>query len=128
MIRDPNSIEEFLNNIRKWVRDVAIPNEDRVAELHEVPQDLVVQMQEMGYFGWGVPEEFGGSDLTTEELVLAAFELSYCATAFRAYVGSNTGIGSASRQSPRNRFVLRYVRSPLECSRVYPVFGTPNNT
>lgn len=76
MIRDPEAIEEFLNNIRKWVRNVAFPNEDRVAELHEVPQDLVVEMREMGYFGWGVPENFGGSDLTTEELVLAAFELS----------------------------------------------------
>ncbi len=96
MIRDPEAIEEFLNNIRKWVRNVAIPNEDRVAELHEVPQDLVVEMREMGYFGWGVPEDFGGSDLTTEELVLAAFELSYCAIAFRAYVGSNTGIGGAA--------------------------------
>jgi acyl-CoA dehydrogenase len=32
--------------------------------------------------------------LTTEELVLAAFELSQCSVAFRARVGTNTGIGS----------------------------------
>lgn len=95
MIRDEQSTEEFLSNIRKWVQKVAIPNEDRVAEHSEIPLDIVTQMKEMGYFGWGVPEEFGGSDLTTEELVLAAFELSYCATAFRAYVGTNTGIGVA---------------------------------
>jgi acyl-CoA dehydrogenase len=96
MIRDPYSNQIFLAKVRKWVEDVAIPNEDRVAELNEVPQDLVDDMQKNGFFGWSIPEQYGGAGLTTEELVLAAFELSYCSVAFRARVGSNTGIGSES--------------------------------
>lgn len=96
MIRDSEVTNNFLHTVRKWVREVAIPNEERVAEANEVPQDVVSQMKELGFFGWGVPEEYGGTNLTTEELVLAAFELSYCSVAFRAYVGTNTGIGSAA--------------------------------
>ena len=56
--------------VRDWVEKVAIPNEDRVAELNEVPQDLVDDMQARGYFAWAIPEEYGGLGLTTEELVL----------------------------------------------------------
>ncbi|PHQ71836.1 MAG: acyl-CoA dehydrogenase [Sneathiella sp.] len=96
MIRDPEAHKLFLANIRSWVQDVAIPNEDRVASLNEVPQDLVDDMQKNGFFGWSIPEQFGGAGLTTEELVMAALELSYCSVAFRARVGSNTGIGSES--------------------------------
>src|SRR5690606_21722088 len=51
-------------------------------------------MKRRGYFGWSIPEEFGGAGLTTEELVLAAMELSQASVAFRARVGTNTGIGS----------------------------------
>lgn len=96
MIRDKQKTDTFLQTIREWVRDVAIPNEDRVADLNAVPDDIVQQMQDMGFFNWAIPEEYGGAGLTTEELVLAAFELSYCSVAFRARVGTNTGIGSES--------------------------------
>ena len=96
MIRDAKKLEQQRMEVRDWVERVAIPNEDRVAELNEVPQDLVDDMQARGYFAWAVPEEYGGLGLTTEELVLMAFELSYCSVAFRARVGSNTGIGSES--------------------------------
>jgi len=51
-------------------------------------------MRANGYFGWSIPEEYGGSGLTTEELALANIEISQAATAFRARAGTNTGIGS----------------------------------
>jgi acyl-CoA dehydrogenase len=59
-----------------------------------VPEDIVAIMRAEGLFGWSIPEAYGGAGLTTEELVLAAFELSQCSVAFRARVGTNTGIGS----------------------------------
>lgn len=86
--------EQLLEDVRHWVRDVAIPNEDRVEEENAIPQDLVDDMRRRGYFGWSIPEEYGGSGLSTEELVRGAMELSQASTAFRARVGTNTGIGS----------------------------------
>ncbi|KAF0805940.1 acyl-CoA dehydrogenase, short-chain specific [Alcanivorax xiamenensis] len=94
MIRDPESFQVFLNETRRWVKEVAIPAEGCVEADDQIPEDLVGQMRELGFFGWSIPEQFGGAGLTTEELVLAAMELSQCATAFRARVGTNTGIGS----------------------------------
>lgn len=94
MIRDQAKLEHLLTEVRHWVREVAIPNEERVEALDEVPEDLVADMRARGFFGWSIPEEYGGLGLTTEELVLGAMELSQAATAFRARVGTNTGIGS----------------------------------
>lgn len=94
MIRDQARLNTLLDGVRHWVREVAIPNEERVERLDEVPDDLVDDMRQRGFFGWSIPEEYGGAGLTTEELVLAALELSQCSTAFRARVGTNTGIGS----------------------------------
>ena len=94
MIRDNEKLQSLAADVRHWVRDIAHPNEDRVAELNEVPQDIVTDMAERGYFGWSIPEEYGGLGATTEELVTLALELSQCSVAFRARVGTNTGIGS----------------------------------
>lgn len=94
MIRDEAKLETLVTEVREWVRSVAHPNEDRVAAENAVPDDIVADMVRRGYFGWSIPEAYGGLGLTTEELVLAALELSQCAVAYRARVGTNTGIGS----------------------------------
>ena len=94
MVRDEASFGVFLDAIRRFVRDKAIPREAEIEQSDEVPADLVQSMRQGGFFGWSIPETYGGAGLTTEELVLAAFELSQCAVAFRARVGTNTGIGS----------------------------------
>lgn len=94
MIRDQQKLDAMLSEVHDWVRDVAHPNEDRVAAEDAVPDEIVADMAARGFFGWSIPEEYGGAGLTTEELVMGAMALSQCAVAFRARVGSNTGIGS----------------------------------
>lgn len=94
MIRDPEGMTIFLDGVRRWVRRVAIPAEERVESDDEIPAELVDDMRRQGFFGWSIPEQYGGAGLTCEELVLAAMELSQCSAAFRARVGTNTGIGS----------------------------------
>ena len=94
MIRDKHSFDILLSQVQRFVRDQAIPGEADIERSDEVPAELVQAMRDSGFFGWSIPEAYGGAGLTTEELVLAAFELSQCAVAFRARVGTNTGIGS----------------------------------
>ena len=94
MIRDENALAALLADVNAWVRAVAHPAEDRVAAEDRIPDEIVADMAARGYFGWSIPEAYGGFGLTTEELVLAAMELSQCSVAFRARVGTNTGIGS----------------------------------
>ena len=94
MISDSAINEKRLNEIRSFVREIAIPAEVEVVEKNRIPESIVDVMRKSGFFGWSIPREYGGSGLSTEELALANIEISQAATAFRARAGTNTGIGS----------------------------------
>ena len=94
MIRDQEALNILLDSVRRFVRERCVPNEARVDAEDAIPPEIEQEMKQLGYFGWSIPEDYGGLGLTTEELVLAAMELSQCSVAFRARVGTNTGIGS----------------------------------
>jgi len=94
VITDQVRIDSLLARIRTFVREVAIPNEDRVEREDRVGDDLIAEMRALGTFGWSIPSAYGGSELTTEELALAFIELSRCSVAFRVVGAQNAGIGS----------------------------------
>ena len=94
MIRNPDQFPQFLSDVRQFVRERWHPIEREVEALDAVPEPMVQELRSRGFFGWSIPEAYGGLGLTTEELVSAAFELSQASVALRARVGTNTGIGS----------------------------------
>jgi len=94
MIRNPRQLEALLADIRAFVRECWHPIENQIEQLDEVPEDIVKELQQRGFFGWSIPQAYGGLGLSTEELILAAFEISQASVALRARVGTNTGIGS----------------------------------
>ncbi|KAK48773.1 acyl-CoA dehydrogenase [Caballeronia jiangsuensis] len=94
MIRDTETMNVLRDNIARFVRERLIPNEERVAESDEIPQDIVRAMKEMGLFGLTIPEAYGGLQLTMEEEVIAMFELGRASPAFRSLIGTTVGIGS----------------------------------
>ena len=118
MIRDPQAFNELLANVRRQVREKMMPREAEVERLDAVPDDLVAELARDGYFGWSIPEAYGGAGMTTEELVLAAMELSQASVAFRARVGTNTGIGSEALVADgtpvqKERYLPRMARGEL---------------
>ncbi len=112
MIRDQARLDALLAEVRAWVREVAIPAEERVEAEDAIPPEIVADMAARGFFGWSIPEAYGGAGLTMEELARGAMELSQAATAFRARVGTNTGIGSEAlvadgTEEQKSRFLPR---------------------
>ncbi len=94
MIRSQQRLDDLLSATSAFVRDVAIPNEDRTEAEDRVPDEVVDAMRGIGTFGWSIPEEYGGSGLTGEELALAFMELTQCSVAYRVIGAQNAGIGS----------------------------------
>lgn len=94
MIEEPEAFQAFLTALRRFVHSELVPAEAEIARQKRIPDMLVAAMAREGLFGLSIPREFGGSGLSTEELVLAAIEVSQCAVAFRMRTGTNTGIGS----------------------------------
>jgi acyl-CoA dehydrogenase len=94
VIEQDTQFNQYLSELRQWVREVAIPAEEQVEAENCVPEKIVEDMRARGYFGWSIPVEFGGAGFTMEQLALAGIEIAQCSTAFRARSGTNTGIGS----------------------------------
>jgi acyl-CoA dehydrogenase len=94
MIRDTATLDHLLQDIRAFVRERWHPIEEQVDRSGEIPEPMVDELRRKGYFGWSIPQAYGGLGLTAEELVLCAMELSQASVALRARVGTNTGIGS----------------------------------
>ena len=118
MIRHPDSFNHVLADIRTFVRERWHPIEREVEALDQVPEAMVQELRARGFFGWSIPEAYGGMGMTTEELVSAAFELSQASVALRARVGTNTGIGSEAlvadgTPEQKDRWLPRMARGEL---------------
>jgi acyl-CoA dehydrogenase len=110
MIRDAETLDILRASVERFVRELLVPAEHRVAEDDEIPQDIVADMRELGLFGMTIPEAYGGLGLTMEEEVVVTFELGRTSPAFRSLVGTNNGIGSlglvvAGTQAQKRRYL-----------------------
>jgi acyl-CoA dehydrogenase len=91
---DQESLAQFLDTIRRFVRERLVPVEETVAESDEVPPAIVDEMRRLGLFGLTIPEPYGGLGLSMSEEVQVLFELCQTSPAFRSVHGTNNGIGS----------------------------------
>jgi acyl-CoA dehydrogenase len=96
MIRNPDSFNALLAEVRSFMRHECMPIEAEVDRNDLIPEPVVERMRALGLFGHSIPEEYGGAGLTSEELSLVNMEVSQAATAFRARFGGQTGIASES--------------------------------
>ena len=94
MSLDPDTLQQLLDTIRRFVRERLVPLEAEVSENDAVPHDIIGEMRELGLFGLSIPEEYGGLGLSMYEEVLAVQELCWTSPAFRSVFGTNVGIGS----------------------------------
>lgn len=94
MALDPETLEQLLETVQRFVAERLMPLEDRVAEEDAVPLDVVEEMRNLGLFGLSVPEAYGGLGLSMAEEVQVAFLLGGTSPAFRSIIGTNNGIGS----------------------------------
>ncbi|AFK52064.1 acyl-CoA dehydrogenase family protein [Tistrella mobilis] len=94
MALDPETLEQLVGTVRRFVRERLVPLEQQVADTDEIPHEVVAEMRELGLFGLSIPEEFGGLGLSMSEEVKVAFELGWTSPAFRSLLGTNNGIGA----------------------------------
>ena len=111
-------LQALIADIRHFVRHRWHPLEEQIERDDEIPPAVVQELRDKGYFGWSIPQAYGGLGLSTEELVRCAFELSQASVALRARVGTNTGIGSEAlvadgTEAQKQRWLPRMARGEL---------------
>jgi acyl-CoA dehydrogenase len=91
---DPDTLEQLLETVARFVRERLVPNEKRLEDEDRVPPEIIAEMRELGLFGLSTPVEYGGLGLSMEDEVRVNFELGQTSTSFRALIATNNGIGS----------------------------------
>lgn len=94
MAIDPDTFEQLLDTVRRFVAERLRPLEAQVGREDRIPEALVQEMRELGLFGLTIPPEYGGIGLGAEEEMRVAIELGKTSPAFRSVIGTNNGIGS----------------------------------
>jgi acyl-CoA dehydrogenase len=94
MALDPQTRDQLIDTVRRFVAERLRPLEDKVATDDEVPGEILAEMRALGLYGLSIPEAYGGLDLSMEDECLVAIELGRTSPAFRSAFGTNVGIGS----------------------------------
>ena len=115
---DSDALEQFLKEIRRFVRIELIPAESQVEEDDQVPNRLIETMRSLGLFGFSLPEAYGGLGFSMYEEVRLVFELCYAAPAFRSCLGGNNGIGSLGividgTEEQRRKYLPRFASGEI---------------
>ncbi|MEO9615449.1 MAG: acyl-CoA dehydrogenase family protein [Nitratireductor sp.] len=84
MTVDTANQPEFLEGLRRCVRERLAPLEAVVAEQDMVREDIIAEMREMGHFGLTVPEDDGGPGRTVSKEIELVCELTWASLAFRS--------------------------------------------
>jgi acyl-CoA dehydrogenase len=94
MALDPDTLDQLLDTVQRYVRERLVPLETEVAENDAVPPEVIAEMRDLGLFGLSIPEEHGGLGLSVSDEVRVVQELGWTSPAFRSVFGTNVGIGS----------------------------------
>ena len=93
---DRETFGQFLDQVRRYVRERLIPAEQQIIDSDTIPADILGEMREMGLFGLTVPERFGGAGLSVSQYILVVRELSYAMPCFRSILSINIGMVCAA--------------------------------
>ena len=94
MALDPDTRDELIAGVRRFVAERLRPLEGRIAEYDAIPDAIVGEMRDLGLFGLSIPEAYDGLGLSMEDECLVAIECGRTSPAFRSVFGTNVGIGS----------------------------------
>lgn len=96
---DPEIFDQFLDQLKRYVRDRLIPAEADVIANDRIPDDILDEMRDMGLFGLTIPEDYGGAGMNISQYIETVKHLSYAAPAYRSTLSMNVGMtGSAIRK------------------------------
>lgn len=90
----PENIQLMRDTVRRFIKNELEPISQKVEEEEKIPEYIVQKMRELGLFGLGIPEEYGGLGLSTLGECVLSEEFGRVNACFRFRFNSNNGIGS----------------------------------
>ncbi|RMB03895.1 acyl-CoA dehydrogenase [Thermoactinomyces vulgaris] len=94
MITFPDELRQIAKTVKDFVENEVEPYANRIEEEDQVPGHLLEKAKQLGLFGLGIPEEYGGLGLGVTGKCLVLENLGRTHNGFVSIIGAHTGIGS----------------------------------
>ena len=92
----PEELQLLARTARDFVETRLQPLEKQVEETDKIPNDVLKEMGQLGFFGLPFPEEYGGVGAGDLGYCLALEQFGRTSAAFSNIIGAHTSIGSMS--------------------------------
>lgn len=117
---DADVFEQFLEQLKRYVRERLVPAEPEVIANDAIPEDLLNEMREMGLFGLTMPEEYGGAGMNISQYIETIHALSYAMPAYRSITSINLGmvcsaIKNAGTPEQKAQWLPRLAAGEIAC-------------
>ena len=89
---DDETFGLFIDQLQRYVRERLIPLEAQILKTDLIPEDILVEMRDMGLFGLTIPVIYGGSGMNVSQYIETIRTLSYAMPAFRSIISINIGM------------------------------------
>jgi acyl-CoA dehydrogenase len=90
----PESILEMKKVVAAFVAKGVDPRAKEIEEADAIPEDIVAKCKDMGLFGLGIPENYGGLGLGMVGRAAILEELGKTINGFTTFIGGHVGIGT----------------------------------
>jgi acyl-CoA dehydrogenase len=88
------SILEMKKAVSAFVAKGVDPRAKEIEEADAIPEDIVAKCKDMGLFGLGIPEDYGGLGLSMVGRAAILEELGKTINGFTTFIGGHVGIGT----------------------------------
>ena len=96
---DAETFEQFIDQLRRYVRDRLIPAERDIIESDCIPPEIIDELREMGLFGITIPEEYGGAGMNISQYTRTIRELAYAMPCFRSIISITIGMFTSAMKN-----------------------------
>lgn len=90
----PEEIKILKDTIHRFVENEVKPVVEKIEEEERIPEELVAKAKELGFFGFTIPEAYGGSGIGPLGYAVVREELARTGLGFGSLFLVNNGIGS----------------------------------
>jgi acyl-CoA dehydrogenase len=93
VLDEPEDIALLRAETRRFVDRALRPITQQIERERRIPDDVIAQLRELGYFGLTIPERYGGMGLSTLGHLVVQEELGRAHSAINMIISGNNGIG-----------------------------------
>jgi acyl-CoA dehydrogenase len=92
-LRLPDDVQLLQSETRRLVERALKPHTNAIERARAIPEPLLAELRQLGYFGITIPERYGGMGASTLAHLVAQEELGRAHPAFNLLLSGNNGIG-----------------------------------